>query len=199
MTSPIRDIILSKVQALPDGLRRHTLRVEEVALSLAQHHHVDEEKVRTGALAHDLARAMKGADLLLKAREYGIAVNSVEQQLPILLHGPVAAEMLRRTEGLDDSDVYDAIYWHSTAHKGLSHPAKVVFLADKLDPEKSTRYRYQDRLKTLADKSLDEAIYEFLNRELIGLLQRDDLVHPAVVEARNDLALSGFLGRTNIQ
>ena len=160
-----------------------------MALDLARQHSIEEEKARLGALAHDVARAMKGEELLRKAREFGIAVHPVEEQVPILLHGPVGAEILRRVDGLDDQDVYEAVYWHTTGHVGLGPVGKVVFLSDKLDPHKVSRYPFQGELRDLAVKSLDSAIFEFLNRELMSLLQQGSLVHPVEVEARNDLAI----------
>ena len=131
-----------------------------------------------GALAHDIARAMKGEQLLQKAPEFGISVHPVEAQVPLLLHGPVAAELLRRVDGLEDRDIYEAVYWHSTAHKDLGAVAKLVFLADKLDPQKLSRYPFQPELNKLALTSLDRAIFDFLSRELISLLQQGSLVHP---------------------
>jgi predicted HD superfamily hydrolase involved in NAD metabolism len=190
VTSGIEDAIGSRLEPLPEGLRRHIYRVQKVALELARQHEVDGEKTRLAALAHDIARAMKGEDLLRKARELGIAVHPVEAEVPILLHGPVAAEMLRLTDGLEDQDIYEAVYWHSTARKGLGPAAKVVYLADKLDPQKVSRYPFLPELRALAMKSLDRAILEFLSRELVSLLRQGSLVHPTSVEARNELVLN---------
>jgi predicted HD superfamily hydrolase involved in NAD metabolism len=190
VTSGIEDAIGSRLEPLPEGLRRHIYRVQKVALELARQHEVDGEKTRLAALAHDIARAMKGEDLLRKARELGIAVHPVEAEVPILLHGPVAAETLRLTDGLEDQDIYEAVYWHSTAREGLGPAAKVVYLADKLDPQKVSRYPFLPELRALAMKSLDRAILEFLSRELVSLLRQGSLVHPTSVEARNELVLN---------
>ena len=190
MSSSVEKLIAARVGAHPEGLRRHTRRVQEQALELARQHEVDEEKAGLGALAHDIARAMKGEQLLHEARRLGLTVHKVEARVPILLHGPVAAEMLRRMDGLEDQDIYEAVYWHSTAHKDLGPAAKVVFLADKLDPQKVSRYPFQSELRDLAMKGLDMAILEFLNRELCSLIQQGSLVHPVSVEARNELMLN---------
>ena len=190
MYTRFEEIITTKVNSLPDGLRQHTYRVQRIATDLAHHHNLDQEKARLGALAHDTARAMKGEQLLRMAQELGIDVRPVEEMLPILLHGPVGAELLRRDDGVKDPDIYEAVYWHSTAHTGLSPMAKVVFLADKLDPHKATRYPYQAELRELADLSLDKAMIKFLNREIISLLQEGSLVHPLSVEALNELVLT---------
>ena len=189
MSADLERRIVARVDALPKGLREHIGRVQCVALELARHHGLDEETVMLGALAHDVARAMSGDQLLIKAGELGIPVHPVEAKVPILLHGPVAAESLRRSDGLQDQDVYEAVYWHSTAHVDLRPAAKVVFLADKLDPQKAPRYPYQPELKELSLVDLDRAIASFLDHELIALLQRGSLVHPVSVEARNQIVL----------
>ena len=190
MYSDLAEIIGKKVDALPSGLKRHTLRVEQLAGHLAHQHNTDQQRVKLGALAHDIARATKGEQLLRQARQLGIPIHPVEEQMPMLLHGPVAAESLCHLDGLDDPEVYEAIYWHSTAHKGLGTVAKVVFLADKLEPGKAGQYPFLSGLKDRAMASLDGAMLDFLTRTLVSRLQNGRLVHPASIEARNDLLLA---------
>ena len=193
MSLPARleEFITGRVDTLPLGLRKHVHRVVAIAGDLAGRHQVDKEKVRWGAMAHDVARATKGDELLRQARELGIAVHPVEEQVPLLLHGPVAAEMLKHN-GLEDPEIYDSVYWHSTAHVHLVPEAKVVFLADKLDPQKAQRYPYLGELGRIAVESLDRAILTFLDRELTALIDQGSLVHPASVEARNQLLMGDY-------
>ncbi len=186
----IQDTVRRWAAGLPQGLRDHLRRVEDIAQELAVAHRLDEERARLCAQAHDLCRAMPGGRLLEEAGRLDIPVNPVEARAPILLHGPVAAELLRR-EGLDDRDVYLGVYHHSTACPGLPPIAKAVFLADKLDPRKASRYPYSAELKATAMGSLDAALLEFLTREIGVFLTRGQLVHPASIEARNELLLRG--------
>lgn len=190
MTAGLQDLLEQKVSLLPMGLQQHISRVVSVAEHLSRHHGIDEEKTKLGALAHDLARAMKGEDLLKMAKKLKVPVHAVEEQVPILLHGPVAAELLRQQEGLDDDTIHEAVYWHSTAHPGLDASGKVVFLSDKLDPKKIDRYPYLPQLAELAELSLDRAVLDFLGRELTALFQQGSLVHPVSVETRNHLLMT---------
>jgi HD superfamily phosphohydrolase YqeK len=134
------------------------------------------------------SRATPPKRLLAEARRLGLAIGPVEEALTLLLHGPVAAEALRRG-GLDDREVYDAVFWHSTAHPSLGPVGLAVFLADKLDPEKAYRYPYLAELKALALESLERATLDFLDKEMAALLRDGKLVHPASLEARNALLL----------
>jgi len=151
-----------------------------------------------GMLAHDVARAMSNQELLNRAASLGLRVGTVENHVPVLLHGPVGAELLRREDGLTDQSLHQAVYWHTTAHPSLDTLGKIVFLSDKLDPQKIKRYPYQPYLRELAFADLDRAILEFLTRESISQVNRGEMVHPAMVETRNHLIAVGQRTRASV-
>ena len=140
MPSPIENLVTRRVEALPKGLQDHIHRAQNEARVLARRHQLDMEKTLLATLAHDIARAMKSDQLLQQATDLGIQVHPVDRQVPILLHGPVGAELLRQIDGLDDDEIYEAVCWHSTAHTSIGDIAKAVFLADKMDPHKAHRF-----------------------------------------------------------
>ena len=179
----------TRLESLPEGLRSHIHRVRDVALELAARHEIDPQRAELGALAHDVCRAVSGGDLLKMAADLDVAVTEVDQDFPILLHGPVGAELLRREEDLTDHGLYEAVRWHSTAHASLDALGKLVFLADKLDPQKASVYSYHAKLHDMALEDLDLALLEFLSREMATRIQRGETVHPASVDARNSLIL----------
>ena len=178
-----------RLGALPDGLQAHIYRVRDVALELAAPHDIDAGRAELGALAHDVCRAVPGEELLKMSADLGVTVTEVDRDFPLLLHGPVGAELLRREEDLTDHGLYEAVRWHSTAHASLDALGKLVFLADKLDPQKASVYSYQAKLHDMALEDLDLALLEFLSREMATRIQRGETVHPASVDARNSLIL----------
>lgn len=190
---PLSPDLLQRLQArlesLPDGLQAHIYRVRDVALELAAPHGIDLQRAELGTLAHDVCRAVPGGDLLKMSAELGVSVSDVELDFPLLLHGPVGAELLRREDDLTDHELYEAVRWHSTAHASLDPLGKLVFLADKLDPQKAAVYSYQSKLHDMALESLDLALLEFLSREMAVRFERGETVHPASVDARNSLIL----------
>jgi predicted HD superfamily hydrolase involved in NAD metabolism len=179
--------IQERLRTLPAGLRDHIQRVREIAGGLAVRHGVDQDPVDLAAAAHDLARTMKGPDLLDEALRYGLPIHSVERTAPILLHGPVAALWLERNAGVSDLRVLDAVRWHTTGRKDMGEVARVVFLADKLDPEKVERRPFLTEVRDLARNSVDRAMLEYLNQEVALRLRRGDMVHPASLELRTQL------------
>lgn len=185
--SPHNPKLEALLDALPDGLKRHAATVREKALELAAIHGVDASKAEIASTAHDIARAMKESDLIERAEAYGLPVHPVERRVPVLLHGPVGSEMLRRDCGIDDPEVLEAVYWHSTFNRGLGPVAQIAFLADKLDERKSGRYPFQDRVDKLARESLDAAVLAFVQEEIASLLRAGQLIHPASIEGLNYL------------
>lgn len=179
--------IQQRVSTLPKGLQAHIYRVRGIAIELARKYDIDPQCAALGALAHDVCRAMPDQELTSHAHRLGLPIGLVEQHAPVMLHGPVGAELLRQEDGLSDQSLYQAVYWHTTAHPSLDSLGKVVFLADKLDHQKIKRYPYQPYLRELALESLDRAILEFLSQELVSLTSQGRLVHPMMVEARNSL------------
>ena len=175
------------IKELPDGLQNHLHRTRETALELAARHDVDAAKVELAALGHDLLRAVDGDQFLHEARALALPVHPVEERVPILLHGPLAAHRLKRDCGITDPEVLEAVQWHSTSCAGMGPVGLVVFLADKLDPHKAQGNPPLQRLAAVAQGSLEQAAAGYLTAELTSLLQRGSLIHPASVEARNYL------------
>ena len=178
-----------RLHSLPDGLQAHIYRVRDVALELALPHDIDAGRAELGALAHDVCRAVPGDELLKMSADLGVTVTDVDRDFPLLLHGPVGAELLRKEEDLTDHGLYEAVRWHSTAHASLDPLGKLIFLADKLDPHKAAVYSYQTRLHAMALESLDLALLEFLSREMAARMENGETIHPASVDARNSLIL----------
>ena len=179
-----------RVDRLPAGLQAHIHRVVEIARELAVCHGINQEQAALAALAHDVARAMTDGELLRRAAGMGLPIGVVDRRVPILLHGPVGAEILQQEAGLTDISIYKAVYWHTTANPDLDELGKVVFIADKLDSAKIDSYPYLPQIRQMAFQDLDRAILHFLTRQAMDRLNRGELVHPVMVETRNALLVA---------
>ena len=184
------DAIDARLKLLPTGLRDHIERSREVSQELALRHNVDARLADLGTAAHDLARALNRSRLLTEAERLGLPLGFVEEREPILLHGPIAARWLSDEDGELDASVLESAAWHTTGRPGMSEVAKVVFLADKLDPRKVEQFPYLKRVGDTSKHSLDLAILEYLDRTLEFFLRNGKLIHPASIEFRNQLMIS---------
>ena len=175
------------VGGMARGLVEHILRVEEIAVGLAEVHGLDVQKVRVAALLHDLARATRPEGLLAMADGFGVEVGAMESRMPIFLHGPVAACLARERYGIVDAEILEAVRAHTTGLAGMGPVARAVFLADKLDPTKDRRYPFNGRVRELAGRDLDGALLAFLEGEIAGRAAGGGVVHPASVGLRDGL------------
>lgn len=175
------------LDALPKGLVEHIQRVRVLAVELAEGHKLDAERVDYAAAAHDIARADPELVLLAEAQATDIPLTNVDIDNPMLLHGPVGAGRLRTTLAVTDEEILEAVYWHTTALATMGPIAKAVFLADKMDLSKASRYPHIGRVRELAADNLDHAIVEFLKGDLVRLLEEGKMAHPASLEALNGL------------
>jgi nicotinate-nucleotide adenylyltransferase len=179
-----------RLDRLPAGLRDHVDRSRDVASRLAERYGVDPDRVDLAVATHDLARALKPEALLAQACRLDLAAHPVDVETPILLHGPVAARWLATEDDVKDEEVLEAVRYHTTGRKGMSTLAKVVFLADKLDPQKVAHKPHLERVAALATDSLDAALLEYLDAELASLLGLGALIHPHSVDLRNELTMA---------
>lgn len=165
--------------------QQHVWRVAQLMEELAQIHHLPAEDARLSALGHDLAREMSRDALRLEARRLGLPINAPEEEEPILLHGPVAAAWLQQ-ENLGGPDVWEAIYYHTTAAPDLSPLAKALFIADGVEPGR--KFDARARIEQVAkEQSLDDA-YVLLLKETMQYLQSRRLKpHPLMLKTLESL------------
>ncbi len=183
------DAIDARLRALPSGLRDHIERSRGVSQELAIRHNVDARLADMGTAAHDLARALGRGGLLSEAESLNLSVGIVERHEPILLHGPIAARWLESDDDDIAQAVLESVAWHTTGRPGMGDVAKVVFLADKLDPRKVARFPYLEEVAVKSKDSLDLAILEYLDKTIEYFLGNGNLVHTASIEFRNELLI----------
>jgi predicted HD superfamily hydrolase involved in NAD metabolism len=187
--TPIEARLREAVEALPAGLRDHVLRVEVEAERLARMYDVDSLRARLAALGHDLVRHKRDDELLALAAQYGLTPDAVEQAAPVLVHGPVAAQILVRDYAYSDSEALAGIDCHTTARPDMSKLEKVLFVADKIEPDKLGRSPAWVEVRDLADKDLDAALLRFLDLRIDEAVQEGLPIHQRMLDARNALIL----------
>ncbi len=142
----------------PAGLVRHVERVVREALLLARFWDLDPDRAELAAWGHDLFRAHPAAEQLRLARELGLALEPDDERSPIVVHGPVAAAVLRERYGVSDADVLEAIASHTLGLERMSLLAKVILIADKVEAVKRRRDWPMRLIREVARRDLDLAL-----------------------------------------
>lgn len=182
------ELLRAALLKVPAGLAEHVMRVVDESARLAEIHGVSKDAVRIAALGHDLLRPHSGDRLLTIAIEQGYQCDAVDGAEPVLLHGPLAVPILREQYNVLDADVLGAVAYHTTAHAGMTTLQKLIFIADKIEPEKRQRSSemYQ-RAADLATTDLDAAMLVYLNSYIEEAIEKGWQMHPNTIAARNEL------------
>ncbi len=185
MSGPKIADILRVVGGFPTPVREHVEQVRVASIDLARHWKLDVAKAELAAQAHDICRITPARDLLRLAKQHGVVVTAIDEAFPVFLHGPVGAEVLKTEYGVADDEVLDPIRYHTMGRERMTPLDKVLFLADKLDPSKMSRYPFIGEVGRLARADLDLAMLCFIDNQVKAFIDHGDLVHPGMAAARN--------------
>ena len=163
----------------------HCLGVEKAALALAQQYGESEERASTAALLHDYAKELPKSHLLDLAKQYRIEIDDVYADSPGLLHGPVAACLVKEKFHITDELILKAIRNHTVGAASMSTLEKIIYLADMI--EETRDFCGINIIREAARNSLDEGMYMALTRTIAYTMERRLMVHPDSIEAYNDL------------
>lgn len=168
---------------------RHSLGVAETAAELAARFGTDIEQARLAGLLHDCAREFSNDSLLEEAEHRGLAIGEVERAMPLLLHAPLGALLVREIYGVEDAAICQAIARHTVGAAGMTPLDKIVWYADMIEPGRD--YPQVERLRKLArEATLDEMLLVGLSESIIFVVRKQHLIHPDTVLARNELLLA---------
>jgi predicted HD superfamily hydrolase involved in NAD metabolism len=179
----VKDWVKPRVSAKRFG---HIAGVAQTGKKLAQKFSNDPDIAYMAELAgwlHDACKEIKDTILVQQAKKYGLKLHPIEETNGHLLHGPVAAQLVKHEFGLKHKEVLDAIAEHTLGAVNMSFLSKIVFLADAIEP--SRPHDYADPIKQAIDQSLDQAILVACNSNLQILLELHKTIHPRTVEVRN--------------
>ena len=184
------ELLRAALTKVPPTLAEHVLRVTDEALRLAEIHGVDREAAKIAALGHDLLRALSGERLLGICDDQKYPADDVDRMEPILLHGPLAVQLLREQYKVIDADVLGAVAAHTTARPGMTRLQKLIFVADKIEPHKMGGRPPVIRVGDLAEADLDAAMLAYLDYYTTFALENAWPLHPNTVAARNELIVA---------
>lgn len=169
---------------VPASRIKHILGVEEMAIALASHHHLDAEKAGKAGLMHDLAKYFPPDKLLHMAQAEGIEVDPVCQENPHLLHADVSAIVARSRFGVTDQEILSAIANHTLGRPEMSELSCVLFIADSLEPNRGDTPELS-AMRKVAWENLSKSVQQTSDYSLKHLLHKQRLIHPRTIMTRN--------------
>ena len=178
------DRVRAEFASRPPGLHRHVERVLVEGRDLAARYDLDPLRVELAAWGHDLFRAHPPAEQLRLAAECGLPLTPADEADPVLLHGPIAAVVLRERFRITDEDALAAVRDHTIGAAEMPMISKVILIADKVERRKRGRTPVMREIRRLARRDLDLALLCWADWKWVEERTRGWSSHPTHWHAR---------------
>ena len=167
---------------LKESRYAHSLSVADTAKRLAGIYGIDPNKAYVAGLVHDCAKCYTNEELAEKIKSYNINLDEVSLLSPQLWHSFVGAFEAKKEYGIDDEEIFDAIYYHTIGKEAMEPLTAIIYLADAIEPLRD--YPGVDEIRKAAEKSLEKAIYLYTKGTIEFVAAKGDSLHPNALKVR---------------
>lgn len=165
----------------------HTLGTAECAKELANKFNLNSEKAYMAGLLHDCAKCFSNEKLLDIIHQH-LNVEECEMLNYKTLHAPVSAYIAEKEFQVDDKEILSAIRWHTLGKLDMTDFEKIVFLADKIEPNTRDK-EYSDKIKALLNEpnGINKALLKCYKETIKSLVKRDLKICLLTIDIYNKL------------
>lgn len=165
----------------------HVQCVRDAAVQLAKQFGADVHKAEIAALLHDITKELPPQENLRWLERGGIIYAMGGPIAEKLWHAYTGALYAREELGVEDGEILDAIFYHTTGRANMTLLDKIIYVADKTSAERT--YDGVELLREpLRAGKLDEAVYKTLLRLDESLRAKGGMSH---VDTRAAIAQLG--------
>ena len=168
----------------------HSVNVARVARDLAKTYGYDPDKARMAGILHDWDKGLKFDEARERVLELGLDLpQEMVDNMPWLLHGPTAAEALRRTYPEFGNEVFQAIARHTSGAADMAPLDCIIYVADIIEPDRTFGDAQQiEVLRGLVGQlPLDELYFRAFKYTLGFLISWDKQLSPQTLSTWNAL------------
>lgn len=166
----------------------HSLGTADAARTIAEKLGYDGEKAYFTGLIHDCAKNLSLEAQLDLVKEASFELLESETENAKVLHAPAGAVLAKKEFNVQDEEILSAIRWHTLGRLNMTTLEKIIFLADKIEPETRGREAYEIRLKSLEKPAgLEKEILECYSYTIKKLVERGLKICPLTIEVYNQL------------
>lgn len=182
----------TKIQAwLKENLNEkryiHTLGTANCAKELAKQFGLNQDKAYLAGLLHDCAKCFSNEKLLDIIHQH-LDVEECEMLNYKTLHAPVSAYIAETEFNITDKEIISAIRWHTLGNLNMTDFEKIIFIADKIEPNTRDK-EYSDKIRELLsqDNGLNKALLKCYKETIKSLVKRDLKICLLTIEIYNKL------------
>lgn len=165
----------------------HTLGTANCAKELAKQFGLNQDKAYLAGLLHDCAKCFSNEKLLDIIHRH-LDVEECEMLNYKTLHAPVSAYIAETEFNITDKEIISAIRWHTLGKLNMTDFEKIIFIADKIEPNTRDK-EYSDKIRELLsqDNGLNKALLKCYKETIKSLVKRDLKICLLTIEIYNKL------------
>lgn len=167
---------------------RHTEGVAASSRELAERYGADPDKAELAGWVHDCAKEKTLEEMQTLVQHAGFILDAPVLASRALLHGPAGSAYARLHWGIEDPEVLNAVFYHTTGKPNMTLLEKLVFLADYIEPSRD--FPGVDTLRARAGKDLTEALIEAYDSTIAHLARQHAYIYELTLAGRNALILA---------
>ncbi len=161
----------------------HSKNVANEALSLAKKYEYDCDKAYFAGLVHDICKELPDEIQQKLVIESDLNVSAVELKSKPLWHSIAGAQFLKSEFQIEDSDILNAVRYHTVGRNGMSQLEKIIYLADLVSVDR--KYKDVEKMRKLCYKNIDEAMLQALKFLITLDIKEGHTIPPSTFEAYN--------------
>lgn len=151
----------------------HTLGTADCAKELAKQFKLNQDKAYLAGLLHDCAKCFPNEKLLDIIHKH-LDVEKCEMLNYKTLHAPVSAYIAETEFKITDKEILSAIRWHTLGKLDMTDFEKIVFIADKIEPNtRDEEYSAKIRDLLSEENGLNKALLKCYKETIKSLVKRD--------------------------
>jgi len=160
----------------------HTMGVAYTAASMAFVYGADVDKALIAGFLHDCAKCMSHEDQIKVCEKNNIEITDVERRNHSLLHAKVGMYLARTKYDIYDTDILNAIRWHTTGRENMSLLEKIIYIADFIEPNRKPLENLP-KIRKEAFEDIDKCLAHILHDSVIYLQTIGKETDDATMEA----------------
>ena len=170
----------------------HSLGCATRAQELAKLYGEDENKAYIAGLVHDCAKNLPDSELYTLIKdEIKTGFDNSELKNPKTYHAIAGAYLVKKYFEIDDNDIIQAVRKHTIGDVNMSLFEKIIFLADKIEPNQRDE-KYVKKIMKLVKKNegitgLDIALLKCFIETIKSLVKRKLYICPKTIDVYNVL------------
>lgn len=163
----------------------HSIGVMQMAYELAEKFGLDGKKAALAGLLHDCARDLKPRRAAYFIKKYKVRFDPVSKKIPALWHSFLGGFVAKEEFGVKDTEILDAIKYHTAGNAAMGPVAKAVYIADYSEINRKYHSSKKVRAVIKTNISLDELVRLVLKDKVAYLIEEGKLIHKDSVDMWN--------------